>query len=485
MRRTRSKRGYSFRDRLWLFSALILLVAGVAMINCSFNLPGMVAAEAESSAGGVSAPETPKDEPVMIPLADAPPGSTWGPPSDGVSVTPPSTTPSSTISLDVRDANLLDVLSLLAYKLNANIIFLEQPSTITIKTESLSPITTLQVVLQKEGYDYIILGRNYIVGGRDRLYSDFFNRIMLSRYDLFYVSPSAMEGYFSQLGVPVQSLTVDANQQSIWIQGTPITLGKARELINALDIMENAAFAEGGARKIRMPVAMASGSRAGEELNALVDLLSILLDGYRDGRGEFGWVTWDHPDPIPSITMQWDSPIIKPYDIKMKITRDFAGDPNNEIRYLIAEGSPANIELVEQMIAAIAGTPGTPISFPEIVELDSFLFDLPQGGSDYSFNYTPQTGQYTVSLKAVPSEGGTLQGNGSYSSGATVTVSAAAASGYSFVRWIENGAEVSTSSSYTFTLYSNRTLEAVFVADSEGGEDQPENGEDGVDEDLN
>jgi hypothetical protein len=410
----------------------------------------------------------------------------WAEVTDSITTPRPTTPGTSTISLDVRDANLLDVLSLLAYKLDMNIIFLEQPSQITVKTESLSPLTTFQIILQKEGLDYLTIGRNYIVGQRERLYSDFTNRMLLTRYSLFYVSPSAMEGYLSELGMPLQSLAVDSNQQAIWLQGTPMTLGKARELINTLDVMENAAFAEGGARKIRMPVATATGGRAEEELEALIDLLSILLDGFRDGRTEMGWVTWDHPDPVPYIYMDWDNPIIKPYDIKMKITRDFAGDYNSQIRYLIAEGSPANIDLVNQMISAIAGTPSSPITFgSEVEEPES------SSGGD-TVQWVPNTTQqqsvarqsYSVTVSAVPQQGGSLSGSGSYTEGSAVTVTASAASGYEFVRWIENGAELSTASSYTFYIYTNRSLEAVFVqkADSvelESDSGNTENTEDG------
>ena len=56
-----------------------------------------------------------------------------------------------------------------------------------------------------------------------------------------------------------------------------------------------------------------------------------------------------------------------------------------------------------------------------------------------------------ISVSANPSAGGTVSGGGSYSSGASVTVAALANSGYSFVNWTENGTQVSTSASYTFT----------------------------------
>jgi hypothetical protein len=196
----------------------------------------------------------------------------------------------------------------------------------------------------------------------------------------------------------------------------------------------------------------------------LIDLLSILLDGFRDGRTDVDWIFWDHPDPVPSIFMDWENPIIKPYDIKMKITRNFTGDQSDQVRYLIAEGTPANIELVNQMIAAINLAPTSPLSFPNLAETEI----------TYETQWVPPSTQqipvittsYYLSLSSVPQEGGTLSGSGSYSSGSTVTIKAIPAEGYEFVRWIEAGAEISTSETYSFSLYSDRRLEAVFISSS-------------------
>lgn len=404
----------------------------------------------------------------------------------GPSGTPVTPSTSGTISLDVKDADLIDVLSMLAYRMDVNILFLGESDKITFKSENLSPLTTFQLLLQsyvptqqaqgaQHDLDYIILGRNYIVGNRDRLHQDFSNRMLLTRFGLFYVSGEAMQGYIESLEIPVQSLTVDANQQALWMQGTPMMLGKAREVINSLDVMENAAFAEGGSRKIRMPVATASGERAEEELEALIDLLSILLDGFRDGRTDMGWVTWDHPDPIPYIVMDWNKPIIKPYDIKMKITRDFAANYENQIRYLIAEGTAANIDLVNQMIASIAATPNSPLSFERMDHApgENEAADGGNGGdagSNAVQQYAPApqpekqsyTKTYSVKLGPVPPEGGTLSGSGTYNEGSLVSISAVPAAGYQFVRWIESGAQLSASASTTFYLYADRTIEAVF-----------------------
>lgn len=69
---------------------------------------------------------------------------------------------------------------------------------------------------------------------------------------------------------------------------------------------------------------------------------------------------------------------------------------------------------------------------------------------------------YTVGLQAEPAEGGTVAGAGDFDSGADATIEATANTGYRFVNWTENGTEVSSQASYTFTVSAHRSLNANF-----------------------
>ncbi len=84
-------------------------------------------------------------------------------------------------------------------------------------------------------------------------------------------------------------------------------------------------------------------------------------------------------------------------------------------------------------------------------------------GEEKSFT-TLDHQEYTVSVSASPSSGGTVEGGGSYEEGASCTVRATAASGYNFVNWTVDGNQVSSSASYTFTVEGDRTLVANFTA---------------------
>lgn len=82
-------------------------------------------------------------------------------------------------------------------------------------------------------------------------------------------------------------------------------------------------------------------------------------------------------------------------------------------------------------------------------------------GSEVSFT-TIQIPNYTISVSANPTNGGTVSGGGSYQQGQSCTVIATAANGYSFNNWTENGSVVSTNPNYSFTVNNNRSLVANF-----------------------
>ena len=67
-------------------------------------------------------------------------------------------------------------------------------------------------------------------------------------------------------------------------------------------------------------------------------------------------------------------------------------------------------------------------------------------------------------------EGGSVSGGGTYLEGTNCTVSATANEGYIFVNWTEDGEEVSTEATYSFTVTGNRTLIANFAASGSGGD---------------
>lgn len=75
----------------------------------------------------------------------------------------------------------------------------------------------------------------------------------------------------------------------------------------------------------------------------------------------------------------------------------------------------------------------------------------------------PTPTSYTISLSANPSAGGTVSGGGAFAENSTATITATANSNYRFTGWFEDGSQVSTNASYTFTVSADRTLAAGFA----------------------
>ena len=69
---------------------------------------------------------------------------------------------------------------------------------------------------------------------------------------------------------------------------------------------------------------------------------------------------------------------------------------------------------------------------------------------------------FSISTSSSPSAGGTTTGDGSFSYGASATVTASPAAGYSFINWTQGGSSVSTNASYTFTVTESRIIVANF-----------------------
>ena len=90
------------------------------------------------------------------------------------------------------------------------------------------------------------------------------------------------------------------------------------------------------------------------------------------------------------------------------------------------------------------------VSFP-ITAFDSITF----------FLQAPT--QYTIAVNANNNAWGSVSGGGIYDEGATCTLRATPASGYLFESWKKNGAVVSTSSTYSFTVTESASYTAYFA----------------------
>jgi uncharacterized repeat protein (TIGR02543 family) len=92
----------------------------------------------------------------------------------------------------------------------------------------------------------------------------------------------------------------------------------------------------------------------------------------------------------------------------------------------------------------------------------NYTFTL-AGNKTLVANFAPVVVQFQVGLTSSPLLGGTTTGGGSFNSGASVTVGAVPAVGYTFTNWKEGTNIVSTNANYTFVLSANKNLVATFT----------------------
>ena len=82
--------------------------------------------------------------------------------------------------------------------------------------------------------------------------------------------------------------------------------------------------------------------------------------------------------------------------------------------------------------------------------------------SPYVLNFTTAIHEYTVTVTANPTNGGTVAGGGTFEQGSEVTVTATANEGYTFFNWSLDGNTASTNAEYTFTVDAEKELVANF-----------------------
>ena len=73
---------------------------------------------------------------------------------------------------------------------------------------------------------------------------------------------------------------------------------------------------------------------------------------------------------------------------------------------------------------------------------------------------------FTITATADPTAGGNVTGSGSYNYGETCTLTATANTGYTFTNWTKDGTQVSTNTTYSFTVTESASYVAHFTANS-------------------
>lgn len=151
--------------------------------------------------------------------------------------------------------------------------------------------------------------------------------------------------------------------------------------------------------------------------------------------------------PSPSITLNNSELILN------------IGDSDTLTATLQPEGTSGNIEWnsSDSTVASVDGT-----GLVTAVSAGKTSITASIGDVSATCLVTVLPNMYTIDVAPDPAHGGDVSGGGDYEDGTSVTITASPKAGFRFLEWIENGNQVSTDASYTFTVNGNRKLTAVF-----------------------
>lgn len=145
------------------------------------------------------------------------------------------------ISIDSRGVDLRDLLSALALKMGINVVLIDTTAMeVNFQAKNVTPRQALELLTQGQGLAYVEQGGVIVVGKQESLDKDFFNQMILTRFDTTHVAASKVIALLGSLGIPLKSVTLDTNTHAFWVQGTVQALQKVQEVVYSVDRAENA-----------------------------------------------------------------------------------------------------------------------------------------------------------------------------------------------------------------------------------------------------
>ena len=152
----------------------------------------------------------------------------------------------SIISINLKNADICDVLSALAVNMGCNIIYIdsEEPEKIDLSIQDVTVEDALDYFLKSMGKEYIKDKNTIIAGPREVLENNYMDRIALTKFNLKYIRSDVLASQINALSIPVKTVTLHTNDKVIWVQGLPSDLSKVAELIAMIDKAENLSLSE-------------------------------------------------------------------------------------------------------------------------------------------------------------------------------------------------------------------------------------------------
>jgi type II secretory pathway component GspD/PulD (secretin) len=145
-----------------------------------------------------------------------------------------------TVNLDVKNADILDVLKLLANESGQNIVATQNvKGTVTLSLHDVPLPTALDLIVRTNGLDYRKMGNIYVVGTTDDLNREFGSAGQESTqtvaFPIKYANPSDLGKQLSSV-LPPGSYAVDPRTDTVIVSGTPAIIQSARNFLALTDV---------------------------------------------------------------------------------------------------------------------------------------------------------------------------------------------------------------------------------------------------------
>lgn len=145
------------------------------------------------------------------------------------------------ITLKVKDANIVDVLSLIAYNAGYTVIYeADVDQKITVDLEEMSTLKAIDYVTRLAGLSYLKDGNTVMVGSASSLNSTFIDKVVMTKFTLQYTTADVIQAQAAALGLEnVQYVVTEQDANTVYVSAYPKELAKIKELISLLDVPAN------------------------------------------------------------------------------------------------------------------------------------------------------------------------------------------------------------------------------------------------------
>ncbi|HLW61686.1 MAG TPA: secretin N-terminal domain-containing protein [bacterium] len=170
-------------------------------------------------------------ESAQLPLPPTAPSKTSQPtPTPAMNAGPSS---SKTINLELRNADIADVLSALAKLANVNIVTdTDVTGKITVRLIGVTFDEAMHLILDPNGLGYAMVGNNIVVAKKEKL-----ARPVLRQYEVSNMLASQFAGsYLPITGINKAQIVVDDNTNSLFVVGTAEDQAKVSDLLARVDL---------------------------------------------------------------------------------------------------------------------------------------------------------------------------------------------------------------------------------------------------------